>query len=137
MAIEKDLIKREIQKLNLLLTGLIEKIGGRNPDDYKSRIEELNAVLNNEFNMSLNNISEMKASELIKQLSEIEASHTDKIAELIYLVLKDSLSVDSEVGCYKNKLAANAIVMIDFLNENSQTFSFKRMNMKNELQQYV
>lgn len=41
MEIEKDLIKREIEKLILLLNSLIDKVGGLN---LKNGIEEVNKI---------------------------------------------------------------------------------------------
>jgi hypothetical protein len=53
MEVEKDLILREIQKLTLILTSLINKIGGLNSNNAKSGIEETNEVLKSEFDLTL------------------------------------------------------------------------------------
>ncbi|TNJ40919.1 hypothetical protein KFZ70_00560 [Tamlana fucoidanivorans] len=135
MEVEKDLIKREIQKLTLLLNSLIEKISGLNSNSSKSGIEEVNETLKSQFDLSLDRISEIETSELINRIAEFHESHTEKIAELIYEVVMQIESTDFGQHCEKSKLAKKGIIIIDFLNEQSNTFSMKRMNIKNALQQ--
>jgi hypothetical protein len=51
MEIENGLIKREIQKIILLLNSLIEKISGINSNNTKSKIGDINEVLKNKFDL--------------------------------------------------------------------------------------
>ena len=134
MEVEKDLIKREIQKITLLLNSLIEKVIGLNTKNANSGIEKVNETLKTHFDLSLNKIAEIQNSELIKKISGFHNSHIEKIVELIYeIVMKTELS-GLEHNVYKKKLAIKGIVMIDFLNKQSNTFSIKRMHIKNKLQ---
>jgi len=113
MEVEKDLILREIQKLSLFLTSLIEKIGGLNSNNAISGIEEINVALKSEFDLTLRDLTQMKNFELVKQVEKLYDSHTEKLAELMFeIVMKTELP----------------------LNEKSNTFSMKRMNIKNALQ---
>ena len=137
MDIEKDFIKREIQKLNLLLISLIEKISGINSSNANSGIGEINEVLENQFDLSLDKITKIDTSDLIKHISELHESHTEKIAELIYDIVVKIESLDLKENYETSKFAEKGIIIIDFLNEKSKTFSTKRMNMKNALQQAV
>jgi hypothetical protein len=52
MEVEKDFIKREIQKLLLLLNSLIGKISGINSNNAGSEIGDINEALKNEFDLS-------------------------------------------------------------------------------------
>ena len=92
LKVEKDFIKREIQKLNLLLTTLIEKISGLNSNNAKSGLEEVNEALKSEFDLTLRNLTQMENSELVKQVEKLQESHTEKLAELMYqIVIKAEL----------------------------------------------
>ncbi|WP_339895167.1 hypothetical protein [uncultured Algibacter sp.] len=135
MEVEKDLIKREIQKLNLLLNSLIDKISGINSNNAKSGIGEINKDLKNKFDLSLDKITQMENSELIKHISELHESHAEKIVELLYEIVMKTESLDFGENYEKRKIAQKAITIIDFLNQKSETFSMKRINMKNVLQQ--
>ncbi|AUS05226.1 hypothetical protein [Pseudotamlana carrageenivorans] len=135
MEVEKDLIKREIQRLTLMLSGLVEKISGLNPNSAKGGIDEVNNALKSQFDLSLEDITEMSASDVIKNISNLHESHIEKIAELIHEIILKIESSDVDLKFEKTKIAEKGIIIIDFLNENSNTFSMKRMHIKTALQQ--
>ena len=135
MEIEKDFIKREIKKLILLLNSLIGKISGINSNNAGSEIGNINEALKNEFDLSLVRLAKMENSEFIERISELHESNAEKILELIYeIVLKTEL-VDFGEDFEKTEIIQKGIIMIDFINEKSKTFSIKRMNMKSSLNQ--
>ncbi|WP_067146670.1 hypothetical protein [Pseudotamlana agarivorans] len=137
MEVEKDLIKREIQRLTLMLSGLVEKISGLNPNSAKGGIDEVNNALKTQFDLSLEDIAEMSASDVIKKISNLHESHIEKIVELIYEIILKIESSDVDLKFEKTKIAEKGIIIIDFLNENSNTFSMKRMHIKTAFQQRV
>jgi hypothetical protein len=135
MEVEKDFIKREIQRLTLLLGVLIEKISGLSSNNVKSGIDEINKALKTEFDLTLLKITEMDNSKLSKHITELHESHIEKLAELMHeIVLKIELS-DSNYN--KKEIALKGILLIDFLNEKSKTFSIKRSNIKNTLRRHA
>jgi len=134
MEVEKDLILREIQKLSLFLTSLIEKIGGLNSNNAISGIEEINVALKSEFDLTLRDLTQMENFELVKQVEKLYDSHTEKLAELMFEIVMKTELPDLSEDYDKMKIAQKAILLIDFLNEKSNTFSMKRMNIKNALQ---
>lgn len=135
METEKDLIKREIQKLTLVLNRLIEKISEMNSVNAKSSISEVNEILQTAFDLTLDKIVGMETSELIKHISPLQESHTEKIVELIIKILLKTTSLNLEIAYKKTELAQKGIIIIDFLNDRTKTFSMKRMHMKNSLLQ--
>ena len=133
MSIEKDFIQREIQRLNLLLTGLIKKVKGLQLNNSPIEIEKTNEVLKSEFNLSLKKLSTIKNSELLKRISELNESHTEKLTELMYeIVINNELPEITEYYD-KKKIAENTLLIIDFLNKNSTNFSMNRMSIANVL----
>ncbi len=135
MEVEKDFIKREIQKLLLLLNSLIGKISGINSNNAESEIGDINEALKNEFDLSLVRIAKMKNSELIEHISELHESHIEKILELIYEIILKTESVNFGEDFEKTKIIQKGIIIIEHINEKSKTFSIERMNMTNFLKQ--
>jgi hypothetical protein len=135
MEVEKDFIKREIQKLLLLLNSLIGKISGINSNNAGSEIGDINEALKNEFDLSLVRIAKMENSELIEHISKLHESHAEKILELIYEIILKTESVNFGENFEKTEIVQKGIIIIDHINEKSKTFSIERMNMRNYLKQ--
>ena len=83
MKVEKDFIKREIERVALLFSILIEKINGLNSNNVKSGIEEVNKALKSEFDLTLSKITEMENTELLEHISALHESHIENLAELM------------------------------------------------------
>ena len=124
---EKDFIQREIQRLTLLLNKLIGKALGLDIDGFDQGIQNIESDLKSEFDLSLREILEMENSELIAHIRELDEQHLEKIAELISILVKKPKTEN------RNQLAKKGIVLLDFLDSHSKTFSLKRMELKNTL----
>ncbi|GAA4289992.1 hypothetical protein [Aestuariibaculum suncheonense] len=134
MAVEKDFIKREVEKLILLLTSLIEKVSGINSSNAQRGIEEVNQVLKIQFDLTLKDFTLLDDEDILKRITNMHDSHIDKTIELIYAFVQNS-ELDGVSEVYdKGTLSAKAILLIDYLNEKSNTFSMKRMSLKKTLQ---
>lgn len=137
MGIEKDFIQREIQKLVLLLNDLIIKASGLNANNIKNDILVINEALENEFDLSLKKLSQIKSTEFISVIKNLHESHIEKLAELIYTFNIKVKPIKLEENYNKKEIAKKGVVLIDYLNENSKIFSLQRMNMKKSLQQSI
>ncbi|WP_424281574.1 hypothetical protein [Eudoraea sp.] len=113
------------------MTKLIGKALGINVNDYELDVMEIDQDLANEFDLTLKEISEMEKSELFERIANLHETHIEKLAELIFTILE---KIGNE---NKRSLAKKAYLMLDFLDMNSKTFSLKRMEMKNALQQWL
>jgi len=71
----------------------------------------------------------MESSELLNHLSNLQESHIQQLVGLLCQFYVKSEQLDMN----KNKIAEKAILLINYLNENSNTFSLERMNMKDKL----
>lgn len=135
MKVEKDFIKREIEKISLMLTILIEKVSGLNSSNAKSGIEEVNEFLKSEFDFTLQGLTEMEDSEFLNHIEKLHESHLEKLIELMFeiAVNKELNNVNEDYN--KIKIAHKVILLIDFLDKKTSVYSMKRMNIKNELEQ--
>ncbi|MGY0408433.1 MAG: hypothetical protein ACWIPJ_08785 [Polaribacter sp.] len=134
MGFEKDLIKREINKLMLALTALIEKASGLNANNAVDGIEETTTFLKANFNLNILEIIELENTNLQQHISKLHPSHIEKLAELLYEIVKKWDVFSLETNYNKKKLAEKTVLLINYLDANSKTFSMKRMHIKNELQ---
>jgi hypothetical protein len=129
----KDYLEREIERLSVLLIGLIEKISGSKSENTQDELDEVSQALKGELDLSVSEISQIESSELLNHLSNLQESHIQQLVELLYQLYVKSEQLDMN----KSKIAEKAILLIDYLNENSNIFSLERMDMKNELKQNI
>lgn len=129
----KDYLEREIERLSVLLIGLIEKISGSKSENTQDDLDEVSQALKGELDLSVSEISQIESSELLNHLSNLQESHIQQLVELLYQLYVKSEQLDMN----KSKIAEKAILLIDYLNENSNIFSLERMDMKNELKQNI
>ncbi|MWW23916.1 hypothetical protein [Algibacter lectus] len=132
---EKDTLLREIQRLTLLLKTLISKVVDIEPNDIDVAVEETDTVLKSTFDLSLNAISIMPNDDFKSVIKDLNEEHVERLTELIFEVLKKAKQMDKTTGFNTIELIKKNILLINFLDENSDTFSMERMAMKNVLQQ--
>ena len=128
---EKDFIKREIQKLTLVfkkLTGLIIKI---EPKNIETELTTIESNLKKTINLTLKEISEMSEAEFIEKIKIFDEQNLEQLLELMHAIIVKSQKKP------KLNLAKKGIVIADYLDKNSKTFSLKRHDLKNTLTHYI
>jgi len=133
MEIERDFIKREIQKINLILIGLLAKVTGANANHSNIGIDDLNETFKEMFDLSLTEFIEKEESELEKKLTTINHSHLDKIIDLLFEIIQRKEVDGFELGVESTKISKRTIFLINYLDRTTKTFSIKRMDIKNWL----
>ena len=129
-----DLILREIEKLGLLLKKLIKNIHNVDSKEIETEINQTNEVLTSEFDLPLSSIIKLNNDELLKKISNLHESHIEKLAELLHEVIKKMNQENKDYGLNRKELTKKAILLIDYIDSNSTTFSIDRMHLKNSLQ---
>ena len=132
-----DFILREIQKLSLFLKKLIQEVTGINSNDVEIGINQTSEALKAQFDLSIREIIELNNNELIVKISSLHETHIEKLAELINEIVKKLSQDKKEYGFDRKELASKAIVLIEYLDNKSDTFSIARMNLKNVLQHLI
>jgi len=129
-----DLILREIEKLGLLLKKLIKNIHNVDSKEIETEINQTNEVLTSEFDLPLSSIIKLNNDELLEKISNLHESHIEKLAELLHEVIKKMNQENKDYGLNRKELTKKAILLIDYIDSNSTTFSIDRMHLKNSLQ---
>lgn len=137
MAVERDFIKREIEKLVLVLTSLIDKMSGLKSGNTQNSMEEVNQTLKSAFDLTLEDFNEMDSQDFLKKIRNLHESHIEKLIELLYTMVQSAELTEVNRNYNKAMLSEKAVLLIDFLHANSTTFSVERMTIKNELQAYL
>jgi hypothetical protein len=133
----KDFIEREIQKLTLMMINLINQISGANLNDFEIGIKATNEALKSQFDLTIGEILNMQNSTLIKKISDLQKVHIEKLVEILYEVIKKNNLIETEKIYNRNKLTEKTLLLIEHIAENSNTFSLKRLNLKNVLQHRI
>lgn len=134
---EKDFLLREIQRLTLLLKSLISKVSDFDTGNTGIGINETDAVLHSEFNVSLKNITGMFDAVFLKKFEDMNEGYIESFIELFFEVIKKINSSSENILLDRLELIKKNILMINLLDKKSKTFSMERMQMKNTLQQYL
>lgn len=132
-----DLILREIEKLSLFLQKLIKNISGTNTNEIESRINQINEALITEFDLSIDAIIKFENNELLSKISDLHESNIENLAELLHEIVKKLYQENTAYGFDRKELARKAIVLIEYIDENSDTFSMDRMHLKDALKKLL
>ena len=133
----KDFLEREIEKLNLMILKLISLISKSNPNDFENDIKETDEFLKTNFDLTIGEISTMSNSNFIEKIRDLHESHTDKLVELLFEIIQKMDSNETEQGFNKHHLIEKSLLLIEYIDNNSTTFSVSRLNIKNTFQQLI
>ncbi len=133
----KDFLEREIEKLNLMILKLIILISKSNPNDFENDIKETDEFLKTNFDLTIGEISTMSNSNFIEKIRDLHESHTDKLVELLFEIIEKMDSIETEQGFNKHPLIEKSLLLIEYIDNNSTTFSVSRLNIKNTFQQLI
>lgn len=127
---EKDYLEREIQKLNIFLTNLISKIIGINAQNSSDEIQNINENLKEQFDFNISEIIKISDNDFYEKIADIHESHLEKIAELIIEFVEQIEIENINSGLDKQQMLLKTIMIIEFLETKSNTFSMRRSALK-------
>lgn len=133
----KDFIEREIQKLTLMMIKLINQISGANLNDFEIGIKETNDTLKSQFDLTIEEISNMQDFILIEKIRTLQETHLEKLVELLNEIIKKNDLIKAGKIINENKLIKKTLLLIEYIDKTSSTFSLERFKIKNVLQQRV
>ncbi|MDT0651853.1 hypothetical protein [Autumnicola edwardsiae] len=130
----KDFIEREIQKLTLLITMLIGKVNGNEPEDFDETLKEVNEELEEQFGFQLEELEEMDNQKLLMKLNSGNELTIDAFTKLLHQIIFTKDQIRRETTLNVEKLADKALFLLNYMDKTSSTFSMERMKMKEDLQ---
>ncbi len=134
---ERDYLMREIEKLTALIKKIMGLIEGLNFNNFEERIQQINNNLIGQIGLTLDTVSNMSSSEFLSEIKKIDNLNIELFANLLSELSKKIYHIEKETNINSQKLAKKAILTLDYIDENTKTFSIKRMTLKKELQQQI
>ncbi|UJH66825.1 hypothetical protein [Allomuricauda sp. SCSIO 65647] len=131
---EKDYLQREIERMTLFLKTLLRRVAGLNDENFRPEYDQLEKELKEELNFSLNDLYILDQETFEEKLKELHLSHIEKLVELVCEVLKRDRAFRLS---QKNKIAANTIVMLDYIDKKSSTYSLTRQHLRTSLSKHL
>lgn len=134
---KRDFLLREIEKLAKVIRKLLGIIEDLTSENFEIEFGKIDNELVDFFGFTLDELSKMENLELIDQLKEVDETNLELLSLFISGTVKKLQSTNNNSSIDSKELAKKAIVVIDFIDDKSKTFSINRMNLKKELQQDV
>ena len=130
---EKDFIEREIQKLANFLKQLIKNFSGKNSIDLDNGIEKIDLALKDQLDLSIIELVESNNDRFIEKISKLDNQIIDNLSELFYTIIVKSTNLNNLQDKNIRNMIDKTILMINFLDNNSNIYSLNRVNMENTL----
>jgi hypothetical protein len=130
---ENDYIKREIEKLTMVLMKLIDKTTSTNANNFEAVVFETNKNLEDFFGLTLNEIATAENSKLMDKVESFHEIHIENLIELLFQTIQKSEEFETELNVETKELTNKLLLMIDLAHDKSKSFSVERMNMKRKL----
>lgn len=127
---EKDFIKREIQRLTIFISRIIGRLQETEIEDLENTLDQVDDELKSEFGFNLAEMPLMPDKTLLEKVKNLSENNVEQLAILL-ATIADKLDDRDQI----NKLVRKAIIMLDHVDSMSDTFSIKRMELKNTLKQ--
>lgn len=133
---KRDFLLREIEKLTQLIRKLLGIIESISLENFEIKFSEINNKLVDFFGFSFENLSTLEDCEFIKLIKDIDETNLELLSILILETIKKLQSTTNNYNIKTEELAKKGIVLIDYIDDKSKTFSMNRINLKKELLQY-
>jgi hypothetical protein len=128
---EKDYLQRDIERITLFLKIMLKRIAGLNDENFQPQYDELEKDLNEQVDFSLEELNHLNKTRLVQKIESMHLEHIEKLVEIAYEVVgKTSFN-------NKKKLVNNVLLMIGYIDEKSNTFSLRRLQIREELQKHA
>jgi len=133
----RDYLMREIEKLTAAIKRLIGLVEDMNSANFEESIQQINKELTNQFGFDLTDISTMTDADFLKTIETIDQQNLEFFTELLSEISKKVTFFKKEKDENTKELALKAILLLDYIDKTSKTFSLKRMTLKNDLQKTI
>jgi len=126
----RDYLMREIERIILFFQNLIS---GLTVDNFEVEIRKFNSALVSEFDINLDELIEFSNKDFIEKIEHRKLSNVEILTEaLTKLIFK--LEELEKGGIYNiSEISKKAIVLLEYMNFKSRTFSINRENLINVL----
>ena len=123
---ERDYLKRQLDQLGRVLGMLIARLLKTNPEGQIENQSFVNQALNNELQLDIPTIIDMESEYLLFTLTNEKNVNNDNLEKLAYLFLLLAEDEDNLNEIERKNLLKKSLIIYEYLQETSDTFSFER-----------
>ena len=131
---QRDFLMREIERLSQILSKLISKVSGLKAVDFQVIIKEVNDTLYTEFDLNLDNIIAIDKPNLLAKIKDIDRVNLELLTSLLAQIIEKIQELEMHADYDIAELSKKAIVLIEYIDKETKTFSIERMNLKKKLE---
>ena len=132
---QKDYLMREIEKVTQLLMELIRKVSGLTTTNFEYDIKQIDDILITQFDLSLDDIISFDKSKFKERLNTFDKVNIELFAELLSKIINKINEVGANKEYNAKELIKKTIILIEYIDAESKTFSMKRKSLKDRLQE--
>jgi len=125
---------REIERLSQILSKLISKVSGLKAVDFQVIIKEVNDSLYTEFDLNLDSIIAIDKPNLLAKIKETDKVNLELLTSLLAKIIEKIQDLEKQSDYDIAELSKKAIVLIEYIDHETKTFSIERMNLKKKLE---
>ena len=127
---EKDYFLRDIERMTLFLKILLRRIAGLKDENFEPEYDQIEKDLKSQIDFTLGELCDLNQKDLLQKLKGYHISVIEGFIDVAHEFLKKSPTLSK---AERSRLAQNILVMLDFVDENSKTFSIQRQSMRTYL----
>jgi len=131
---QRDFLMREIERLSQILSKLISKVSGLKAVDFQVIIKEVNDILYSEFDLNLDNIIAIDKPNLLAKIKDTDRVNIELLTSLLAKIIEKIQDLEKQSDYDIAELSKKAIVLIEYIDHETKTFSMERMNLKKKLE---
>ena len=131
---QRDFLMREIERLSQILSKLISKVSGLKAVDFQVIIKEVNDTLYTEFDLNLDSIIAIDKPNLLAKIKDTDRVNLELLTSLLAQIIEKIQDLEKQSDYDIAELSKKAIVLIEYIDEHTKTFSMERMNLKKKLE---
>lgn len=129
---QKDYLKRQIELVGCVIGGILLQLAGRKIPEGMFGIRKVSQILKSELDFDLERLLDLADEDFVTVLSAkdgFDESNLEKFMEILNL-LGDTVSGEPSK---QRRFYRKSLVLAEYLNARSRTFSLERYDLENRL----
>ena len=131
---QRDFLMKEIENLTQILSKLVSKVSGLKAVDFEVIIKEINDDLASKFDFTLENIISSDKSIILEKIENRDILNVELLTNLLSGIIDKIKELKKESDYNIDELSKKAIILIEYIDAKTKTFSMDRMDLKKKLQ---
>ena len=129
----RDFLMKEIENLTHILSKLVSKVSGLKAVDFEVIIKEINDDLSSNFEFTLDELISSDKSIILEKIEKRDIINVELLPNLLSGIIDKIKELKRENDYNIDELSKKAIIIIEYIDAETKTFSMSRMDLKKKL----